>query len=35
MQPNIIIIEYKLEQILVNFHLNFLPLSSGSRYLSP
>ena len=30
MEPKIIILEYMLEQIIVNFHLNFLPLSSGS-----
>ena len=34
MQPNIIIMEYILEQIMKNFHLIFLPLNSGSRYLS-
>ena len=34
MQPNIIIIEYMLEEIMENFHLIFLPLSSESRYLS-
>ena len=34
MQPNIIIMEYMLEQIMENFHLIFLPLNSGSRYLS-
>ena len=28
MQPKIIIIEYMLEEIMVNFHLNFLPLST-------
>ena len=33
MQPKIVIIEYMLGQIMVNFHLNFLPLGSGSRYL--
>ena len=35
MQRMIVIIEYMLGQIIVNFHLNFLPLSSGSRYLCP
>ena len=35
MQPKIVIIEYMLGQIMVNFHLNFLPLGSGSRYLCP
>ena len=35
MQPKIIIREYMLELIIVNFHLIFLPLSSGSRYLCP
>ena len=35
MQYKIIIIEYMLEQLTVNFHLNFSPLSSGSRYLCP
>ena len=35
MQRKIVIIEYMLGQIMVNFLLNFLPLSSGSRYLCP
>ena len=35
MQRKIVIIEYMLGQIMVNFHLTFLPLSSGSRYLCP
>ena len=35
MLPKIIIIEDMLEQIMVNSHLNFSPLSSGRRYLCP
>ena len=34
-KPKILIIEYMLEQIMVNFNLTFLPLSSGRRYLCP